>query len=604
MLPAIVPHPEHPEALRLAQSLGLHPVAARVLANRAGRVGMDPAWLVDLAPARLDPPDTLPDLPLAVARILAALDRNEHIALATDADSDGVNAHVVLTRALVEHFGHPAERVQHYIGLKLSEGYGVSDAVVDRILAAEPRPTLVITADIGSSDGPRIRRLANEGIDVIVTDHHGIPADGGPREAFAFINPQRANCAYPDPLIAGVMVAWLTMWAVRTRLLERDPERKIPSLGRLLGWVAVGTVADVVSLARSRNNRIVVQAGLPQIERGDFPCWQALRPHLGDLNKPLTSADIAFGIGPRINSAGRLHDAMSGVHFLMSETLEEAEPGAKMLNETNDQRRAIEKRMTADAMAIAETQVEAGHRALVVRIPGGHPGVQGIVASRLMQAYARPAICLSDDASDPERLTASGRSIDDVHLLRILQAIDARHPGLLIKFGGHAAAAGLTVREDQLDAFGALFRKAVASEVGARELRPILTVDAEVEPGDINLALIEGLDAIGPYGREFAEPILRGRFHVLFAKEVGIDGGHWRLRLQHGEHAVDAIWFNAGRICPLALNTETDLVFTPDTNWWKGECKVQIRIHACADNAHETLENSDARCSSPVTQSA
>jgi alanine or glycine:cation symporter, AGCS family len=189
MEPIIELRAADPDTLREAERLGLHPVVARVLANRADRAGVAPDWLLDFSLRSLDPPDGLPDIEAAAERIAGAVVQGEVIALATDADSDGVNASTVLTRALREHFGHPADRVQHYIGLKLSEGYGLSDSVCDRILAADPRPGLVITADIGSSDGPRIARLAGAGIDVVVTDHHGIPPDGGPEAAFAFVNP-------------------------------------------------------------------------------------------------------------------------------------------------------------------------------------------------------------------------------------------------------------------------------------------------------------------------------------------------------------------------------------------------------------------------------
>jgi len=579
MEPIIELYPADPDTLREAQRLGLHPVVTRVLANRASRAGVAPDWLLDFSVHSLDPPDGLPDIDVAAERIARAVVAGEVIALATDADSDGVNASAVLTRALTEHFGHPVDRVQHYIGLKLTEGYGLSDSVCERILTADPRPALVITADIGSSDGPRIARLAEAGIDVVVTDHHGIPLDGGPDAALAFVNPQRPGARYPDPLIAGVMVAWLVLWAVRRRLIELGhlPSRTA-SLGTLFSWVATGTVADVVSLARSRNNRIVVRAGIPQIEAGTHPCWRALRSHLGDPDKPLTASDLAFGIGPRLNAAGRLHDAMAGVRFLLAEDDAAAALGVAVLNSTNEARRAIEKRLTIEALAAAEALVEAGRSALVVALIDGHAGVHGIVASRMMQAFARPAVCLSAQQGMPGILSGSCRSIDGLPMLEVLQALERAEPGLFLKYGGHAGAAGLTIEEGRMAGFEAAFEREVARRLDGIALNPRIAVDVDVVPGELGWPLLDGLAAIGPYGREFPEPVLRSLFMVRAAREVGADGGHWKLTLSHGSQRVDAIWFNAGRDCPVPVGAEALLVFTPEANWWQGQRRLQIRI--------------------------
>lgn len=570
-----------PGSVRAAQRLGLHPIVAQVLAHRAAAVGVEPDWLLDFSLHSLDPPEGLPDIDRAADRVVQAILGGEVIALATDADSDGVNAHAVLTRGLAEHLGHSRERIQHYIGLKLSEGYGLSDSVCDRILAAHPRPALVITADIGSSDGPRIERLAAAGIDTVVTDHHGIPATGGPVAALAFVNPQRPGAGYPDPLIAGVMVAWLLLWAVRRRLIDGGHRTAgIPSLGALFGWVATGTVADVVSLARSRNNRIVVRAGIERIEAADYPCWRALRGYLGDPAKPLTSQDLAFGIGPRLNAAGRLHDAMAGVRFLLADSEEEALTGAALLDETNIARRAIEKSLTEEAMRLARPHVAAGAAALAVPLVEGHAGVHGIVASRLMQTFARPTACFSPHPESPGLLTGSCRSVDGVPMLEVLQHIDEANPGLLLKYGGHAGAAGLTLEQGRFPEFEAAFEQEAAQRLQGALLRPRIRVDGDVASGDLALELVHALEDIGPYGREFPEAILRGAFTVRRTREVGKAGGHWRLTLDPGGQSVDGIWFNAGPSCPVTAGETAVLLFTPEANWWQGRPRLQLRIHA------------------------
>lgn len=570
-----------PDFLAAAEQEGLDRIPAKIIAHRAAAADVTPSWLLDRSLASLDHPEGLPDIRLAAVRIADAVQRREIIAIVTDADSDGVNANTVLYRALSEHFAHPRERIQQYIGLKLSEGYGLSDGVADRILAASVRPHLVITADIGSSDGPRIARLQRAGMDVVVTDHHGIPVDGGPEAALAFVNPQRQNHQYPDPLIAGVMVAWLVLTAVRQELLNRGglpPDA--PRLGNLLGWVGTGTVADVVSLARSRNNRIVVQHGLQQIAAGTYPCWRALRPELGDPEKPLTAQDIAFGIGPRLNAAGRLHDAMAGVNFLLSANAIEADQGLAVLNAANIQRRAIEKKMTAQALDVAQEQVESGYRALVVFLADGHAGVQGIVASRLVQRYARPVVCLSQvsDTQGFSGWSGSLRSVDSLNILTVLQSLDGQYPGLMKKYGGHAAAAGLTLDMGQEGIFSSLFREEVQLRLADEPIENRIWVDADVEAGDLSLGLVNRLADLGPYGREFSEPVLRGVFSIREAREMGSEGGHWRLGLLHGRQKIDGIWFSVGHSCPVSPGDTVRLVFRPEANWWRGSPRLQVQI--------------------------
>jgi single-stranded-DNA-specific exonuclease len=580
MEPIIEDRARDPDTLRAALRLSLHPIVARVLAHRAAAAGVEPDWLLDFSLHSLDPPDGLPDIDRAAKRVARAILDGEVIALATDADSDGVNAHVVLTRGLADHFGHPRELIQHYIGLKLSEGYGLSDPVCNRILEAERRPDLVITADIGSSDGPRIERLAAAGIDTVVTDHHGVPVSGGPA-AVAFVNPQRSGTGYPDPLIAGVMVAWLLLWAVRRHLIEAGHlPAASPSLGALFGWVATGTVADVVSLARSRNNRIVVRAGIDRIEAADYPCWRALRRYLGDAAKPLSANDLAFGIGPRLNAAGRLHDAMAGVRFLLAENEQVACDGAALLDETNHARRAIEKRLTEEAMRLALPLIAAGASALAIPLAEGHAGVHGIVASRLMQAFARPTACFSPHLEAPGLITGSCRSVDEVPMLEVLQRIDSAHPGLLLKYGGHAGAAGLTLEQTRFRDFETAFEHEAVRCLHGKLLRPRIRVDADTEPGDITLTLVRALEEIGPYGREFPEAVLRGAFTVCRVRAVGSAGAHWRLTLDHGGHPIDGIWFNAGPACPVTPGESALLLFTPEANWWQGRPRLQIRIVA------------------------
>lgn len=257
---------------------GLHPVMAKIIASRPipASSAID-EWLSPSL-ARLDHPHLMKDMDKAVERIAKAIINKEMIGLETDHDCDGQTSHALLYCAFIDYFNHPSDRIRSYIGHRLNEGYGLSVSVMNRMLADDPRPSLVITADNGSSDEAQIVHLKQAGIDVIVTDHHAIPSEGIPKSAFAVLNPTREDCGYPDPLIAGCMVAWLLMAGVRNELIKLNYlPASAPSLAKLLDYVAVGTIADCVSIARSRNNRAVVNYGLKLINQFSRPCWQALR---------------------------------------------------------------------------------------------------------------------------------------------------------------------------------------------------------------------------------------------------------------------------------------------------------------------------------------
>ena len=576
-MPARIIYRTAPDGLqRQAAALGLHPVAARVLAHRAAASGVSPAALIGDSLAELDHPGSLPDIDRASERIVRAVGNGEMIGLATDHDVDGVTAHAVLYRALVDHFGHPATRIQHYIGLRLQEGYGLSDSLCERMLASVPPPSLVITADMGSSDGPRLARLAAAGIDVVVTDHHGIPGEGSPESAYACVSPLADDSAYPDRCIAGVMVAWLLMCHTRNALLAAGHLAPgAPGLGRLLDYVALGTVADCVSLVRSVNNRRVLKAGLRQIAAGSRPCWQAFRALRNDADAPLLAADLAFGLAPRINATGRLDDAMEAVRFLLADELPEAERRAAVLDRMNQVRKGIERTLQEEGLVAGRQLVDAGRAAVCVSFAAGHAGVHGIIASRLVDAYGRPAVCFSPAMNQPGVLTGSCRSVSGFDIRAALQDIDERSPGLLLRYGGHAGAAGLGLAATDFDAFAGLFDDAVGRQIAAADLGPKLHVDGDLVLDQINLRLVEGLAALEPFGREFDEPLFTAEFVPARARAMGQDGTHWKLELGGG---LEAVWFNAGVDCPVESGRPVRLVFRPEANWWNGRQRLQLIV--------------------------
>lgn len=524
---------------------GKHPLVAKMIAGRPlpehpkQALGVCEGRLADLSPPLL-----MKDMDRAVTRLREAIVKREIIAIETDHDCDGQTSHAVIVTALREIFHHPVNKIQSYIGHRLQEGYGLSDALCQRILDHFPRPHLVITADNGSSDQPRIARLQEAGIDVIVTDHHAIPAEGIPSSSFACLNPSRSDCAFPDPYIAGCMVAWLFMAATR-RLMQDQDELKPDALPMtaLLDFVAVGTVADCVSLARSLNNRVVVQYGLQKINQFSRPCWQALRPLL--RNSKVTAEDLGFLLGPLLNSDGRLSDALSSVNFLLTETLEEASSLIQGLFQQNEERKRIQKEISLEALSLAKNQVLAGRVSLVIHLEEGHAGVHGISASRLKDQFGRPVVIFSPKQNEEGVLTGSCRSIDSIHVRDILQQVSEAFPSLILKFGGHKAAAGLSLKEEDLPVFSEAFERCVAEALKQESVGPVLLTDGFWE-GELGPSSLLALRSLEPFGREFDEPIFEAHVYLKSMRRFGRAYQHLELLLAFSSgEKVKGIWFNA-----------------------------------------------------------
>ena len=559
---------------------------ARLLAGRvlsAKTQGIDAAVQPHLG--MLDHYNGLPDIEKAATRIASAILTGEHIALETDHDVDGVTSHAVLRAALVDHFGHPTDRLTGFIGHRLRDGYGLSATVAERILATEPRPTLVITADNGSADEPRIARLAEQGIDVIVTDHHELPRSGPPASAYACISPKREDCTYPDPAIAGCMVAWLLACAVRNELHGIGHlDDRAPPMAQLLDYVAVGTVADCVSLG-SHNNRAIVGSGLARINRQSRPCWRAICPRLPG-QALITATDLAFTVGPRINARGRLDEAMAGVAFLLSENDSAARGYAALLEQENDARKAIEKKMKSQAIELAAEQVAAGATAIVIWLPEGHAGVHGIVASRLVETYGQPVVCLSPKFGQHDLVTGSARGIPGFHVEQALQFCADRVPEMFVAFGGHEGAGGLTIARESIESFRDSYDQAAREQLSPDQLGPRIDTDGVLQAHEMTLDTIDAISRLEPFGRGFEQPVFQGRFHVLAVKAIG-DGTHLKLTLRPTDQtrgAVNGVWFNAvadaADDLPIEANDHIELAYNLTANEYRGR-QVQLLVRGC-----------------------
>lgn len=561
------------EVEQQALASGLDPILARIIAARPRPANFSLQQMLVPKLAILDHPLTMQDMARASARVADAIMTREVIGLETDHDCDGQTSHAVLFHNLVHKFGHPAELVRSYIGHRLTEGYGLSNAVAQRILADQPRPSLIITADNGSSDEARISLLAAENITVIVTDHHQLPISGPPKSAYACLNPTRADCDYPDPYIAGCMVAWLLMAATRLELIQRGYlTTDAPKIIDSLDFVAVGTVADCVSMARSYNNRAVVNYGLKLINAGGRPCWRAVKALAGEN---ISVEDLGFKVGPLLNSDGRLSSALGSLSFLLAENDSSAQRWVYHLQDQNKTRKAIQQKITAQGLQIAAQQAQAGNYGLCIFLPEGHAGVHGISASRIKDSFGRPTVFLAPKFAEPEILTGSIRSIEGFHVGNALQWITLHNPDLLLTAGGHAGAGGLTLKAANYALFTAQFELSVRQQLTLQHLGPVIWTDGVLPLGANNLQILEMLTQLEPYGREFEPPVFEVIGTLANLRTIG-DGSHARVEIVVAKQHLYGVWFNFQTTAK--VGEQVHCAFTLRINNFGGvrHCEIQV----------------------------
>lgn len=552
---------------------GLHPVLARVLAARGirHRDELDPSL------AHLHRPDMV-DLDQALERLTAAFDRGESILVIGDFDADGATSVALTVRALR---GLGYRRVDYLVPNRFESGYGLTPALV--AIAAEQGPDLLLTVDNGIAAHEGVRKAQAHGIDTVVTDHH-LPGTAIPPAA-AVVDPNRSDCRFPSRHLAGVGVAFYLMSALRTRLEEgghfAGAGHQRLRMTELLDLVALGTVADVVPL--DRNNRILVEQGLRRIRRGYAqPGVQALLETAQRRPASTTAADLGYAVAPRLNAAGRLGDMAVGIETLLSDTAEEARAGAQRLDGLNRQRREIETEMRAQA----EQELERLRSALDAEttLPAGvtlhderwHEGVIGILAGRVRESINRPTAAFASTGEGT--LKGSVRAIPGLHVRDALAQIATHHPELIVRFGGHAQAAGLTIPEDRLDEFRGAFAASVAEALGTDDPRQEIVTDGPLAADELNLATAEALARGGPWGAGFPAPVFDGPFIVRSAKWVG--GHHLKLEVTatDGGGAIEAMWFRAPAYSAPRVDDRVELVYRLEVNEFKGRRRPQLVV--------------------------
>lgn len=504
-----------------------------------------------------------------MAVILAdAIEAKKRLLIIADYDADGATACSVGVLAL-QAFGAD---VGYLIPNRIEHGYGLTPEITQIACAMEPRPDYLITVDNGIASHAGIDEANRLGVPVLVTDHH-LPAATHPA-ARVIVNPNQHGCSFPSKAMAGCGVMYYVMWALQDELISRGYTgmRETFEVSDLLPIVAIGTVADVVAL--DSNNRILVNEGILQIRKGStFPGIEALALVAGKKLSTLSTTDIAFGLGPRINAAGRLESMNAGVECLTASDPQTAALLAQQLQEINERRKDIEGDMTDEAVRLLLTDVQEDRYTAVMHSNDWHQGVIGIVAGRLKEKIWRPTFILANGKDG--QLKGSGRSIPCFHLRDALDLVEKKSPGLLLKFGGHAMAAGVTVRPGGLEEFSKVFEEVARTLLKPADLAQQLEVDGGLDAVEMSLETVSLLKN-QVWGQGFPEPSFCDEFKVVEAREIG-GGKHLRLILEKNGKRYQAVKFRHvdGPPPPLSL---VRAVYKLDANTFREETSLQLMV--------------------------
>jgi single-stranded-DNA-specific exonuclease len=548
----------------LAAQLGIHPLVAKVLAHRGYRDAGTAASFLEAGLGQLPDPLTMKGMPETVDRLMRALHRHEKVTLYGDYDVDGVCSTSLLRLFLQELGQAPATYIPHRLG----EGYGLNAQAIERI--ARDGTQLLVTLDCGITSLREVTLAKELGLEVVVVDHHAVPETMPP--ALAILNPHQPGCDYPTKHLCAAGVAFNLCMALRKRLRDEGffAGRREPNLRGYLDLVALATVADVVPLVGA--NRILVRHGLKELSGGKRPGVRALKEASGmGAEEEVTSGMVGFRLGPRINAAGRLDDASVGMRCLCAETVEEAKPLAQQLDAANAERQALEQDILASAMAQAQARPES--KGLVLHSEDWHPGIIGIVASRVVERFHRPTVMVAVKDGVGR---GSARSIEAFHLFDALNECSSH----LSKFGGHKHAAGLSIDADRLPAFVEAFERIAAMRLSEEDLVPRVKVDAVVAARELDESAAVALGMLAPFGNGNPEPVLMARRlatlpRVLPNKKLGA-AGHLKLTLEAAPQ-IDAIGF--GMADRLALTEgPVDLAFQLSMDEWNGRRRVQLKL--------------------------
>ena len=562
-----------PRAVWALEQAGVHPLLARLFAAR----GVDNKDALDDGLGRLLPPASMLGTQAAAVLLADAIAANKRICIVADYDCDGATACAVGVRGL-RMLG--AQHADYIVPDRVVDGYGLTASISRRV--KDSGADLLVTVDNGIASFEGVAEAKALGLQVLVTDHH-LPAMQGGQiavpDADVIVNPNQPGCTFESKSIAGVGVMFYVLLALRAELRQRGvfTAETQPKLDPLLTLVALGTVADVVRL--DANNRRLVAQGLKRLRALAQPAGlAALFVAAGRVAKVATTFDFGFALGPRINAAGRLADMTLGIECLLTDDPARATELATTLDKINRERREIEGGMREQAMLVAESLFDESEEpppAICVFDPDFHEGVVGIVASRLKDKLHRPTFVFaaSKAPGKEHELKGSGRSIPGFHLRDALDLVAKRHPGVLLRFGGHAMAAGCTVHEDHLAEFEQGLQQVALERLDAATLTRRLETDGPLAPEYRRAELVDVLHK-EVWGQGFAPPTFSEEVQVLSQRLVGEAKNHLSIKLLHQGNPVDAIWFGHTEQLPARVL----LAFRLDVNEWKGERRVQFLV--------------------------
>ena len=545
----------------LAASLNISTITSQLLINRG---------ISDIQQAERFLSSTLSDIrsPLGmkgmkegVERVQKALHNKEKIAIYGDYDVDGITS----TSILLMFLKSAGANVSYYIPERIAEGYGLNADAISKL--AERGVTLLITVDCGISDHAELKLAKGLGIDVIVTDHHEVPGDLPP--AYAIINPKQSGCPFPFKNLAGVGVAFNFIIALRASLRDEGfwKEKEVPNLKEYLDLVALGTIADVVPLVDE--NRIFVKYGLMELTASTKPGIIALKEISGLNDVPINAGMVGYRLAPRINAAGRVGKGVDGVRLLTSESYDEAASIAKLLDDGNKERQGLEEVILREATGMVESGLISDRKSIVLASENWHPGVIGIVASRIAEKYYRPTVMIAIKDGVGK---GSARSIHSFMLYEGLK--ECSH--LLNEFGGHDYAAGLSINEENIEKFRDAFERVASNKLSDEDMVPEMDIDATMDLNDVTEGLVNELDNLAPFGEANPEPLLCSTgLGIADCKVVG--NNHLKMRVKQGRTVRDAIGFGMGNL-NLSPGINLDTAFIPQINLWNGGKSIQLKL--------------------------
>ncbi len=562
----ILANPSSDDCLRLMEEACVSPLVAKLLVNRKVLTGEDAKYIVDGDLSNLHDPFLMKGMKIAVDRIIKAIEANEILTVFADYDVDGVSS----AAFLIHFFRDLGIPIRYYLPNRMVEGYGLTVDALNSI--KDMGSSLVITADCGITAVKEVAIAKEMGLDVIITDHHQVSAEGLP-QALAVLNPHQPDCSYPFRFLCGVGIVMKLSTAIRTALYRSGWEKnKLPNLRQYLDLFALGTIADVAPL--TGENHVLTRHGLEELTTTQKPGLIALKSVAG-LNGAVDSQSIGFGLGPRLNAAGRLGKADSGLHLLLSQDLSQATDLANGLETVNRERQDVQKWTQKEAEYLVSKEVDLENDRVIVLVSENfHRGVVGIVASRIVERFYRPAvlIAIKDGVGN-----GSGRSIPKFNLFKGLQDCSSYFQ----QFGGHAFAAGLTLEASKIGDFKRAFKEIGHKFLSEDDLIPEVKIDCEIKLADVTFELIDEINKLSPFGAVNPIPVFTSRNVILRnIKFLGKDANHVRFKVLQKNALKDVIAFNMRSAFENKLKDgdQVDIVYEATVNEWHGNENLQLNL--------------------------